>query len=131
MFFKLIAKNGYRDLIRNARRIVLSDVDDESKLKAFKQLYSVLAPRLLENDSVLNSQTAFASRCAHWNERDIKSIRPVTNLQNPWLRFKREFEESIKEQKDVLTPAPEIVRSVSIALAWFYNTEHREDWLVE
>ena len=126
MFFKLTAKNAYRDLVRNARRIVVSQISDSDKAKAFAELYSMLQPKLYENERSLNSEAAFAQRCQHWNALpDIHSIRPVKNMRNPWLRFKREFEQAIK-----LTPQ-QAVRSVSIALAWFYNDPYRDDWLVD
>lgn len=126
MFFKLTAKNAYRDLVRNARRIVISQLSDSDKAKAFAELYSMLQPQLHENERSLNSEAAFAARCQHWNEQtNIRSIRPVKNNRNPWLRFKREFEQSIQLSSD------QAVRSVSIALAWFYHEPHRDDWIVD
>lgn len=126
MFFKLTAKNAYRDLVRNARRIVISQLSDSEKSEAFAELYNMLQPRLHENEHSLNSEAAFAQRCQHWNERtDVRSIRPVKNQRNPWLRFKREFEQAMQLSSD------QAVRSVSIALAWFYHDPHRDDWIVD
>ena len=126
MFFKLTAKNAYRDLVRNARRIVLSELSDSEKSEAFTKLYSMLQSKLHENEHSLNSEAAFAARCQHWNERtDVRSIRPVVNMRNPWLRFKREFEQAMQQSSD------QAVRSVSIALAWFYHDPHRDDWIVD
>jgi hypothetical protein len=127
MFFKLTARNPYRDLVRNARRIVLSDQNEQTKAAAFAELYAVMKPRLAENERLLNSQAAFAQRCAHWNQVDISSIKPVCNLKNPWLRFKREFEQVINAS----STANEAVKTVSIALAWFYTSEHKDDWIVD
>jgi hypothetical protein len=127
MFFKLTARNPYRDLVRNARRIATSDANEQDKTKAFAELYAVLKPKLLENERMLNSQTAFSKRCSHWNERDVASIKQVNNLKNPWLQFKREFESAVSASED----ASQAVRTVSIALAWFYNQAYRDDWIVD
>lgn len=125
MFFKLTAKNAYRDLIRNARRITVAQITEDEKANSFSELYKLLKPKLYENESCLNSQAAFAKRCQHWNERtDIKSIRPVKNTRNPWLQFKREFEAAIKYDPE------QAVKRISIALAWFYQEPNRDDWLV-
>jgi hypothetical protein len=125
MFFKLNAKNAYRDLVRNARRVITSDVSDEQKLKSLLQLYSLLKNRLYENEQALTSNPAFAKRCEHWNQLDIASIRPVTTLRNPWLLFKREFEQALSVEPTTA------VTAISVALAWFYNNQYRDDWLVE
>jgi hypothetical protein len=42
-------------------------------------------------------------------------------LNNPWLRFKREFVDAM----DATTAS----RSMQIALAWFYSEAHRDDWI--
>ena len=42
MYFKLVSKNGYRDLVRNARRISISQLSESEKREAFKELYEVL-----------------------------------------------------------------------------------------
>jgi hypothetical protein len=97
------------------------------KCADLKELHAILNAKLLENERYLNSQAAFAQRCTHWNERDVASIKPVTNLKNPWLRFKREFEEVITgeysyEQKIIY---------ITTALAWFYVDDYKDDWLVD
>jgi hypothetical protein len=48
-------------------------------------------------------------------------------LKNPWLQFKREFESAVSASED----ASQAVRTVSIALAWFYNQAYRDDWIVD
>jgi hypothetical protein len=125
MFFKLTAKNAYRDLVRNSRRVLLADMSNEQKLSSLKQLYEMLKNKLYENEYALTTSPAFAKRCEHWNQLDIASIRPVNNMRNPWLCFKREFEQAINKNSE------EAVKTISIALAWFYNTEYKDDWLVE
>ena len=35
MYFKLVSKNAYRDLVRNARRICISQISDSEKSDAF------------------------------------------------------------------------------------------------
>ena len=122
MYFKLVSKNGYRDLVRNARRISISDLSDSEKREAFKELYEVLKPRLGETTRTLNSEAAYAQRITHWNERDVAVLKPVTNARNPWLRFKREFVDAIH--------ARNASRAVEVALAWFYQHPHRDDWIV-
>jgi hypothetical protein len=129
MFFKLTAKNAYRDLVRNARRIVIADMSDSEKSEAFKELYKMLQPKLYENEQSLNSQAAFAQRCEHWNKLDISSIRPVKNMKNPWLSFKREFESMLQAMDN--SSYSENVRSVSRSLSWFYTNDHRDDWIVD
>lgn len=129
MFFKLTAKNPFRDLVRNARKVVTSDLSDEEKKRAFEDLLRLLKPKLYENELFLSSQTSFASRCEHWNQTDIKSIKPVTNMKNPWLAFKREFEHAVANSNN--TSYNETVRSVSVALGWFYASEHKDDWLAQ
>jgi len=121
MYFKLVSKNAYRDLVRNARRICISQISDSEKSTAFKELYETLKRRLGETTRTLNAETAFAKRCIHWNQRDIPLIRPVKTLRNPWLRFKREFVNGM-DAKD----AP---KRIEIALAWFYASPHRDDWI--
>ena len=101
MYFKLVSKNAYRDLVRNARRICISQISDSEKSDAFKELYETLKRRLGETTRTLNAEAAFAKRCKHWNQRDIPCIKPVKTLRNPWLRFKREFVKAIYA-KDVL-----------------------------
>lgn len=127
MFFKLNARNPYRDLVRNVRRIVVSDFSAAEKCAAFNELRSLLKAKLFENERFLNSQTAFAQRCQHWNERDVTSIKPVTNLKNPWLRFKREFEDIVMSEASY----DQKLKAMTTALAWFYTNEHKDDWIVD
>ena len=122
MYFKLTSKNGYRDLVRNARRISISELSDSEKREAYQELYEVLKPRLGEMTHLLNAEAAYAQRITHWNERDVAVLRPVTNVRNPWLRFKREFVDAID--------ARNASRAVEVALAWFYQHPHRADWIV-
>jgi hypothetical protein len=127
MSFKFTARNPYRDLLRNVRKIVVNNSSATEKYNQLKQLYSQLKPKLLENERYLNSQAAFAQRCVHWNQTDVTSIKPVSNLKNPWLRFKREFEQALhaeqsNEQKLVY---------ITTALAWFYVDDNKEDWIVD
>ena len=122
MYFKLVSKNGYRDLVRNARRISISQLSDSEKREAYQELYEVLKPRLGETTRTLNSEAAYAQRITHWNERDVAVLKPVTNARNPWLRFKREFVDAIDARNASC--------AVQIALAWFYQHPHRDDWIV-
>ena len=125
MFFKLTARNAYRDLVRNARRVAVSKLSDSEKSVAFKELYTMLQPKLHENERTLCTNPAFSKRCEHWNERDISSIKPVTSLRNPWLLFKREFEQAMQQPQAVQATL------VSKAVMWFYNCDHRDDWLAD
>lgn len=122
MFFKFTNRNPFRDLLRNARRVATSELSDTEKLQAYRDLHRLIGPRLLENERFLNSQTAFSKRAEHWNQREVSSIRPVRNERNPWLRFKREFEQSVTDDTVAL-------RAISVALAWFYNEQHADDWI--
>jgi len=122
MYFKLTSKNGYRDLVRNARRISISQLSDSEKREAYQELYEVLKPRLGEMTHMLNAEAAYAQRITHWNERDVAVLKPVKTLRNPWLRFKREFVDAID--------ARNASRAVEVALAWFYQHPHRDDWVV-
>ena len=122
MYFKLTSKNGYRDLVRNARRISISQLSDSEKREAYQELYEVLKPRLGEMTHMLNAEAAYAQRITHWNERDVAVLKPVKTLRNPWLRFKREFVDAID--------ARNASRAVEVALAWFYQHPHRDDWIV-
>ena len=121
MHFKLVSKNAYRDLVRNCRRISISELSDSEKSEAFRELYELLKPRLGETTRTLNAEAAFAKRCKHWNQRDIPCIKPVKTLRNPWLRFKREFVKAIHAKG-----AP---KRIEIALAWFYAEPYRDDWI--
>jgi hypothetical protein len=121
MYFKLVSKNGYRDLVRNARRICVSQLSEEEKSAAFVELYEILKDKLFESTRSLNIEAAYADRCIHWNQREIDQIKPVNNMRNPWLRFKREFEQCL----DGRTPS----KNVETALAWFYASPYRDDWI--
>ena len=121
MFFKLASKNAYRDFVRNARRISISQLSDSEKSEAFKELYTLLKPRLGETSRTLNVEAAYAKRCVHWNQRDLAEIKPVRNARNPWLNFKREFVSALQSKN----PST----AISIALAWFYSHPYRDDWL--
>ena len=122
MFFKFTNRNPFRDLLRNARRVATSELNDSDKIAAYRDLYRLISPRLLENERFLNSQPAFSKRSEHWNQRDVPSIRPVRNERNPWLRFKLEFEQALPNDEIAL-------RAISVALAWFYNEQHADDWI--
>tara|TARA_B100000497_G_C7424286_1_gene265848 strand:+ start:231 stop:602 length:372 start_codon:yes stop_codon:yes gene_type:complete len=121
MYFKLVSKNAYRDLVRNARRICISQISDSEKSDAFNELYETLKRRLGETTRTLNAEGAFAKRCKHWNQRDIPDIKPVKTLRNPWLSFKREFVDAIH--------AKDASKRIEIALSWFYADPHRDDWI--
>lgn len=121
MHFKLVSKNAYRDLVRNCRRISISELSDSEKREAFQELFELLKPRLGETTRTLNAEAAYANRCSHWNQRDLSVLKPVKTIRNPWLRFKREFVDAIY--------AKNASTRVEIALAWFYNHQHRDDWL--
>ena len=122
MFFKFTNRNPFRDLLRNARRVATSEIPDSEKIQAYRELHRLLSPRLIENERFLNAQTAFCKRAEHWNQRDISGIRAVTNMKNPWLRFKREFEQGISDEATAL-------RAISVSLAWFYNEINNDDWI--
>jgi len=121
MYFKLVSKNGYRDLVRNARRICVSQLSEEEKSAAFVELYGILKDKLFESTRSLNVEAAYADRCIHWNQNDLSQIKPVNNMRNPWLRFKREFEQCL----DGGTPS----KSIEQSLAWFYAAPYRDDWI--
>ena len=121
MYFKLVSKNGYRDLVRNARRICISQLSEEEKSAAFVELYGILKDKLFESTRSLNTEAAYADRCIHWNQNDLSQIKPMTNMRNPWLLFKREFEQSL----DGKMPS----KNIEIALAWFYAAPYRDDWI--
>jgi len=121
MYFKLTSKNAYRDLVRNARRISISEISESEKREAFQELYDTLSPRLGETTRTLNAEAAYARRCQHWNQRDVAELKPVSTVRNPWLRFKREFVNAIQSEN----PS----RSIQIALAWLYQDDSRDDWI--
>ena len=121
MYFKLVSKNAYRDLVRNARRISISELSDSEKREAFQELFQLLEKRLDESTRSLNAEAAYASRCQHWNQRDIAVLKPVDTVRNPWLNFKREFVSALRSKS--------VCRDIQIALAWFYQQPHRDDWV--
>ena len=123
MFFKLTSRNAYRDLVRNARRICIADMSEAEKSEAFQELYNMLQQKLDETTRSLNSQPAYARRCEHWNQRDIAVMKPVKNEKNPWLSFKRQFVAALSQDVEIHA------KRVSVALAWFYATPYRDDWL--
>ena len=123
MFFKFTNRNPFRDLLRNARRVATSELNDNEKLSAYHELHRLIYPRLVENERFLNAQTAFCKRAEHWNARDVSGIRAVNNSRNPWLRFKQEFEHSLATDETVA------LRAIDIALAWFYNETNNDDWI--
>ena len=123
MFFKLTSRNAYRDLVRNSRRICIADMTEQEKSEAFQELWQLIGSRLDETTRSLNSQPAYAQRCEWWNARDVAEMKPVTNENNPWLQFKREFVNAMSA--DVQVHA----KRVSVALAWFYSTPYKDDWV--
>lgn len=123
MFFKLTSRNAYRDLVRNARRICIADMSEADKSEAFQELLNMLQPKLDETTRSLNDQPAYAKRCEHWNQRDIAVMKPVKNVRNPWLSFKHEFVATLSQDVEIHA------KRVSTALAWFYATPYRDDWL--
>ena len=123
MFFKLTSRNAYRDLVRNSRRICIADMSDSEKSEAFQELYELIGDKLDETTRSLNSQPAYAQRCDWWNERDVAVMKPVKNENNPWLQFKREFVDAMSQPSEIHA------KRVSVALAWFYNTPYKDDWV--
>ena len=126
MRFKMASKNPFRDFVRNLRRISISEHTDEEKDGLFHDLWEELSPKLSETELYLNSSPAYSSRCEHWNYRelDIQSIIPVSNLKNPYLRLKREFETAMAYKSN-----SGFVTAVSKSLMWFYVTPYRDDWV--
>lgn len=126
MRFKMASRNPFRDFVRNLRRISISKYTDEEKDDLFHELWYSLSPKLSETELYLNSSPAYSSRCEHWNYRDldIKSIVPVSNLKNPYLRLKREFETAMANESN-----ERFVTAVSKSLMWFYVQPYRDDWV--
>lgn len=120
MHFKLNNRNPYRNLVANALAIHKMDISQTKKLELYKQLYKLLKDKLVENERFLTSSPAFATRCQHWNQRDVDSIRPIKTLRNPWLLFKRQFEQALKNN-DAIT--------ISRELGWFKHDKNQDDWL--
>ena len=128
MQFKLTNKNPYRDLVNNVNNIARSAMTDAERVKAYSSLYNILKYKLKENEKYLHSSPAFSERCTYWNYRDIKSIKPVRNMKNPWLAFKRQFENAVNNSHN--SSYSEVVITVSKELSWFYATAYRNDWVV-
>ena len=126
MRFKMASRNPFRDFVRNLRRISISDYTVEEKHNLFHELWNNLSPKLSETELYLNSSPAYSSRCEHWNYRDldIQSIVPVSNLKNPYLRLKREFETAMANESN-----ERFVTAVSKSLMWFYVQPYRDDWV--
>ena len=126
MRFKMASRNPFRDFVRNLRRISISDYTDEEKHNLFYELWNNLSPKLSETELYLNSSPAYSSRCEHWNYRDldVQSIVPVSNLKNPYLRLKREFETAMANESN-----ERFVTAVSKSLMWFYVQPYRDDWV--
>ena len=126
MRFKMASRNPFRDFVRNLRRISISDYTVEEKHNLFHELWNNLSPKLSETELYLNSSPAYSSRCEHWNYRDldIQSIVPVSNLKNPYLRLKREFETAMAYKSN-----ERFVTAVSKSLMWFYVQPYRDDWV--
>ena len=126
MRFKMASRNPFRDFVRNLRRISISDYTVEEKHNLFHELWNNLSPKLSETELYLNSSPAYSSRCEHWNYRElnIQSIVPVSNLKNPYLRLKREFETAMASKSN-----KRFVTAVSKSLMWFYVQPYRDDWV--
>jgi len=78
MFFKLTAKNAYRDLVKNIKIIASSkELKDKDKFIAYQSLFKLLKQRLQESERNVNSQTAFSNKCAHWNAIHVKKIYKI------------------------------------------------------
>ena len=126
MRFKMASRNPFRDFVRNLRRISISDYTVEEKYNLFHELWNNLSPKLSETELYLNSSPAYSSRCEHWNYREliVQSIVPVSNLKNPYLRLKREFETAMASKSN-----ERFVTAVSKSLMWFYVQPYRDDWV--
>lgn len=126
MRFKMASRNPFRDFVRNLRRISISDYTVEEKHNLFHELWNNLSPKLSETELYLNSSPAYSSRCEHWNYRElnVQSIVPVSNLKNPYLRLKREFETAMADKSN-----ERFVTAVSKSLMWFYVQPYRDDWV--
>ena len=126
MRFKMASRNPFRDFVRNLRRISISDYTVEEKHNLFHELWNNLSPKLSETELYLNSSPAYSSRCEHWNYRElnVQSIVPVSNLKNPYLRLKREFETAMADKSSEC-----FVTAVSKSLMWFYVQPYRDDWV--
>ena len=126
MKFKFVSRNPYRDLARNLRRITVSKTSDDEKANSLRKLNEMLKPLLKENTRFLNNQSAFSSRCQHWNQRQAYVSQPVKNPNNPWLTLKREFQSAVNTQDN-----QGLAKAVSCSLAWFYANPHISYWVTE
>ena len=126
MKFNFVSRNPYRDLARNLRRITVSKTSDDEKANSLRKLNEMLKPLLKENTRFLNNQSAFSSRCQHWNQRQAYVSQPVKNLKNPWLTLKREFQSAVNTQDN-----QGLAKAVSCSLAWFYANPHISYWVTE
>jgi hypothetical protein len=124
MYFKFSSVNPFREFVRYAHRVATADATEDQRHKLYQDLWRVASTRLSETERLLNASPAFAERCAHWNQRDVASIRPMRNVRNPWLLFKREFESAVN--KDSATTH----REITIALAWLDYNMYKDDWIV-
>ena len=126
MRFKMASRNPFRDFVRNLRRISISKYTVEEKDDLFYELWNNLSPKLSETELYLNSSPAYSSRCEHWNYRElnVQSIVPVSNVKNPYLRLKREFETAMANESN-----ERFVTAVSKSLMWFYVQPYRDDWV--
>ena len=51
MHFKLVSKNAYRDLVRNCRRISISELSDSEKREAWQHLFNYYVFKTMDNPS--------------------------------------------------------------------------------
>jgi hypothetical protein len=123
MYFKVNSKNPYKNLVKNLKKITTCNKSDYEKVNLYRSLY-VFLDKSLNNTSeqYLNNYTTY--NYPQWNElMDNKVKYTVTNINNPWLRLKNEFEEHLQDNPK------DLVNSVSKSLSWFYNTPYLEDWI--
>lgn len=125
MFFKFTRANPYRDLAVNLFKIAKSDLDSKSKYNEYSKLMNLMKRRLKENEAMLCSQAAFATRCQHWNQREVSSIKPVKTQKNPWLNLKREVKSALR-----LDPEKTVIE-IEKSLTWFSVSKYKEDWIVD
>ena len=126
MRFKMTSKNPFRNFARNLRRITIADITAEEKDTLYHDLWCEISPKLSETERYLNSSPAYSSRCDHWNQINstLDSIVPVSNIKNPYLRLKQEFQDAMARTSNEL-----FVRSVSRSLMWFQVTPYKDDWV--
>ena len=126
MRFKMTSKNPFRNFARNLRRITIADITAEEKDTLYHDLWCEISPKLSETERYLNSSPAYSSRCDHWNQINstLDSIVSVSNIKNPYLRLKQEFQDAMARTSNEL-----FVRSVSRSLMWFQVTPYKDDWV--